>query len=126
MLDQRERVGARVDRKHGDAVVAAIRGIKKPAVGMNFQFSRIVRPTKVLWQRRDGLQVFQGPTVAVISEHRHEGSHFTYSVGKSPVRVKYKVARARALSNLGEGRVVRRERALGRVQAIGKNLIQSE
>ncbi len=126
MLNQRERVGAGVDRKHSDAVVAPIRGIKKPAVGMNFQLSRVVGPTKVLRQGRNGLEFFEGTTSAFITEYRHERSHFTKRVGRPAVGVECKVTGARALTDLSEGRIGRREGGVGVVQAVRKNLIQSE
>src|SRR5437879_3891409 len=104
---------AGIDREDGDAVVAAIRSIKKLAVRMHFQLSRIIRSGKVLRQRRDGLQGLQLAGAPVISECRDEGPHLTERVGELPVGMEGKVARTRALRHWREGRVARREVGFG-------------
>src|SRR5262249_25169147 len=104
-----------VDRKDGDAIVAAIRSIEKLAVRVHFDLCGVIGSGKVLRQGRDGLQALQGARGTVVRERGDEGSHFAERVGERPVGVECKMTWARVLGNWSERWVVRCEGGFGRI-----------
>src|SRR5262245_41391604 len=77
-------------------------------------------------QRRNGLQFRQLTPSRVIAESRHRAEDFVDDVSVFAVRVKREVTRSAAWRNRSESRVVRRERAFPRVEAINQQLVQPE
>src|SRR5262245_48537509 len=77
-------------------------------------------------QRRNGLQFRQFAPPRIIAEGRYRAEDFVDHVSVFAVRVKCEVTRAAAWRNRSEGRIVRRERALPRVEAIDEQLVEPE
>jgi hypothetical protein len=50
-FDERERALPGINREYCDAVMAAIRNIEEPAIGMDFRLGSIVRSGEILRQR---------------------------------------------------------------------------
>jgi hypothetical protein len=70
MLDQPQLAGIGVDRKHGDAVMAAVRSVQEPARRMNQDLGGRIVAREILGQRPDGLKLVQRASPCIVAESR--------------------------------------------------------
>src|SRR3989442_8056117 len=93
--DETQSAGPRVNLEGGDAVMAAVRTIKKSTVRGNVDVRARVLRLKIRRQSRHGLYFSQRALLLVDGEDRYRRVHFIYDIGVLAAGMKSQVPRSR-------------------------------
>ena len=126
MFNESKPAGFLIHRKNSDAVVPAIRTVKKFPGRMQHDFSSSVVRDKILRQRGNRLHLGHRRVRGGVAEHRDRAAHFVDDVNEFAVMGKNQMARAGAGRHGRERRIARRQFGGVRIQMIDGNLVQTE
>lgn len=126
LLDGGELAGHRVDGKNRERVRAAIGSVKKITAGIYADLGGGAGAQVTFGQSGDALPLGEHAARGIPGKNRDRAGHLAQEVGEFSIGRKHHVPRAGSRRRLGEWRIVGRERAGERIEAIDVHLIETK